>query len=210
MVDFHTHVSESGVLSLTPGEYIRHPHDSRRMLTVGIHPWMTDKVSAMDMDILQTAISDPRVAAVGEIGVDPLRGASVDRQVELLRWQLDLAAMASLPVVLHVVRRYDLILRLWKEYRGMSKWAVHGFRGKPSVAASLCSGGIYVSFGDKFNACSVTEVPDSLLLTETDDAATDIEAVIRSVADCRDVEPSFVRRIVEENIAGFYRHQALV
>lgn len=155
-------------------------------------------------DILSDAIIDPNVVAIGEIGIDPLHGASVERQEQLLRYQLQVAADARMPVVFHIVRRYDILLKLHAEFRPVSASAVHGFRAKPEVAAQLADAGIYMSIGPKFNAETVKMIPRELLLLETDELPeSEIRNVIAAVADVRGMRQGALADLARENLRRF-------
>lgn len=203
--DFHSHSGSSPVLTVDACRYVSVPEDFGRLLTVGIHPWNSGEASSADLDTVRKAVSDPRVVAVGEIGIDPFRGAPVERQMELAAAQIGIARQAGLPVVFHIVRRYDLLLRLYR-LRGSSDrpWAVHGFRGKPSVARKLASKGIYMSVGEWFNRDSVREIPSNLLLLETDDSTSELDSIAVRVAAVRGVAVNSVLALAGANMCRFY------
>lgn len=70
---------------------------------VGIHPSAVANVHPSDWADLATLARQPKVVAIGEIGLDYARaGALVGVQREALQKQLDLAAQAGLPVILHM------------------------------------------------------------------------------------------------------------
>ena len=73
-------------------------------------------------------------------------------------------------------------------------WLVHGFRGKPSLAKMMTDAGIYLSFGEKFNAETVAMMPSELLLAETDKSILSITEIIGqlSVAANRDVTSDII------------------
>ncbi len=70
---------------------------------VGIHPSAVANVHPSDWTALATLARQPKVVAIGEIGLDYARpSAPVRVQQEALQKQLDLAAQAGLPVILHM------------------------------------------------------------------------------------------------------------
>jgi TatD DNase family protein len=70
---------------------------------VGVHPHEAkDFDPARDGAALEALARRPRVAAIGEIGLDFHYDLSPrDKQIEVLEWMLDLAARLGLPAVLH-------------------------------------------------------------------------------------------------------------
>src|SRR5450759_3057504 len=73
------------------------------LAAVGVHPHEAkDFDPARDGQALEALARRPRVAAIGEIGLDFHYDLSPrDKQIEVLEWMLDLAARLGLPAVLH-------------------------------------------------------------------------------------------------------------
>ena len=126
---------------------------------LGIHPLCSPRAGPDDLLALATHLqahhADPRLVAVGEVGLDyfvpeltqsPLR----ERQEEVYRAQLKLARQFGLPVVLHVRRSAD---RLLKHLRTLSKtgsaWSgiAHAFNGSEVQANEFIKQGFKLGFG---------------------------------------------------------------
>ncbi|NBP96966.1 MAG: TatD family deoxyribonuclease, partial [Burkholderiaceae bacterium] len=88
--------------------------------TLGIHPLYTDRASESDLKTLDTAVvnakNDPHFVGIGEIGLDYFV-AELDlyRQAFFFHAQLDLAQEHQLPVILHVRRSQDMILKALRQ-----------------------------------------------------------------------------------------------
>ena len=83
---------------------------------LGIHPLYVDRSADADLDILADALdrhrNDPRLVAVGEIGLDFfVPGLDLARAERFYQAQLKLARAAGLPVILHVRRSADGLLK---------------------------------------------------------------------------------------------------
>ena len=113
----------------------------------------------------------PEVVQVGECGLDRLRGADLDTQCAVFAAQVALAEQHRLPLTLHVVRAFDVILRLHKQLRPTTRWTIHGFRGKPALAQQLLDAGFDLSFGPKHNTASWAATPPDRRHCETDSEA---------------------------------------
>lgn len=173
--DIHAHLADGandappGVLvSLTPPE-ARRVLDGRGLngyFSVGIHPWATEK--PVDWDELERMLSHDRVVAVGECGLDTLRGAPIERQTEIFRRQIELSERLGLPMILHIVKAVDPMLALRKEMRPRQPWILHGFRGNPEQAAQLVRAGLALSLGPRHNPAAGTAIPPDRLYRETD------------------------------------------
>ena len=139
------------------------------LYSAGIHPWWTEH----DLDRLWNGLlawaGHAQVVAIGECGLDKLRGASMEVQKEIFVRQLELGEHLSLPVTIHCVKAFDQLLSLRKTLRPSVQWTVHGFRGKPELAKQLLAAGFNLSFGKHFNAESYALTPDARRYRETDD-----------------------------------------
>lgn len=204
--DFHSHAADAPVVTLTPELYaagITGP------CTVGIHPWLTASATPADLDTLRRAASDPAVAAIGEIGLDRLRGAAMPLQEELLEAQLRIASKAGKPVVLHIVRAFDRLEAVRKRLGpAMPEAAIHAFRGNAALARQLTAAGLLLSIGPKFNAEAVRTIPDTRLLIETDTENGLPEGnpgeVLQAVAEARGDEAEALASTVNANFMHFY------
>lgn len=175
ITDFHTHnlQADHAIISM-PQEWVKQPSafapHQQALYSAGIHPWWTDDkaATAIMLQQLPHLLSHPQVVALGECGLDALRGATLDEQEQVLTQQLLLAEQLHLPVTLHIVRAYDRLLRLHKLLRPTTQWTVHGFRGKPALAQQLLQVDINLSFGLKRNNDSWNITPSHRRFTETD------------------------------------------
>lgn len=204
-IDSHCHDRGARLLTLSIDDYCGYEPEEGQSLMVGLHPWDTSDNDMYDaFSMLSEAITDPNVVGIGEVGIDPLHGASVERQEQLLRYQLRVANEARMPVMLHIVRRYDILMRLHKEFNPAAAWAVHGFRAKPEVAQQLADAGIYMSVGPKFNPETVRAIPCNLILLETDELPEEeIRGVVAAVAEVRGVRNSAMAELARGNLRRF-------
>lgn len=178
-MDFHTHnlhaPAGEAFINL-PAEWTERPELFRpregALYTAGIHPWWTADAprTRRMLEALPRLLQHPQVVAVGECGLDALRGAAMDVQEDVFRRQIVWAEELHLPVTLHVVRAFDRLLRLKKELRPATQWTVHGFRGRPALARQLLAAGIDLSFGEKYDPASWAATPAARRHRETDDA----------------------------------------
>ena len=117
--------------------------------SVGVHPHDASKADEETFRRLADLFKHPKVRAVGEIGLDYHYDFSPrERQREVFARQLDLAAEARLPVIIHTREAWDDTLDLLARH-----WAVpnaggimHCFSGGPEEAARVVAMGFHVSF----------------------------------------------------------------
>lgn len=153
---------------------------------LGIHPLYVSQAQETDLQVLHQELArrsaDPRLVAVGEIGLDyfvpelnqsPMR----ERQEFFYREQLKLARQHGLPVMLHVRRSADKLLKHLRELVPSGGWhgIVHAFNGSEQQARALIELGFKLGFGGTltFEAARqirhlATILPLDALVLETD------------------------------------------
>ncbi len=126
----------------------RHP---QVFYALGIHPLYTDRAHDADLQVLRETIErrrgDRQLIAVGEIGLDFfVAGLNRDRQVFFYEQQLRIAREFDLPVVLHVRRSQDQILKYLRRVR-LSGGIAHAFNGSQQQATEFLNLGFVLGFG---------------------------------------------------------------
>src|SRR5580698_6577778 len=118
--------------------------------TVGIHPHDAAKAGPDDFKRLADLLAHPKVLAVGEIGLDYHYDFS-PREIQKSAFiqQMEIAAAAGKPIVIHTREAWDDTLALIEQH-----WASHGiggimhcFSGGPAEASRAVDLGFYLSFG---------------------------------------------------------------
>ena len=190
VLDIHTHHAApqpQGVIArIFDGETLVFNKD--QAYSVGIHPWNTlTEVSDASWEKMVAAASLPQVVAIGETGIDLAgKGGALFRQLNVFRRHIELSETLGKPLVIHDVKAHDIIIGLRRDMRPTQNWAIHGFRGKPQVADMLLRAGCYISFGAEFNRMALLEMPEDLILAETDESPLTIGQVIARLSDVRD------------------------
>jgi len=118
---------------------------------LGIHPLYTDRAADGDLDLLAAALQahrdDPRLVAVGEIGLDHfVPGLDRERQRNFYIAQLKLARAAALPVILHVRRSADGLLQGLRRV-DVPGGIAHAFNASDAQAAAFTERGFRLGFG---------------------------------------------------------------
>ena len=107
-----------------------------------------------------------------------LKGPSHELQEKAFIRQVDLSEKTGKPMILHVVRDFDTVIRLRKQLKPTQSWLIHGYRGGPEQMEQLHRSGLEVSFGLKYNPESLRQVPSDRLFLETDGKGS-IDALIK-------------------------------
>lgn len=166
--------------------------------TAGVHPW---DAATQDAATLGQRLGGAQ--AVGETGLDFVRGADRAAQLSALRTQLRLARERGLPVVLHCVRAFEPLMR---ELAASEPRAVifHGFIGSPEQARRAFARGYYLSFGERSlasrRACAALRaVPLDRLFLETDESELPIAEIYARAAAVRGTTVGELQRATLEN-----------
>ncbi|WP_394755521.1 TatD family hydrolase [Rhodoferax sp.] len=134
-------------------------HGGGDSYALGIHPLYVKAAQDDALDRLDAALAqqqgDPRLVAIGEIGLDyfvpelcvsPLR----ERQEHFFRSQLKLARQYDLPVILHSRRSVDRVLKALRDVAGSTgQWhgIAHAFNGSLQQAQTFIALGFKLGFG---------------------------------------------------------------
>ncbi|MCB2027065.1 MAG: TatD family hydrolase, partial [Ottowia sp.] len=139
------------------------------------HPLYVDRAQPGDLELLRHRLELGGVVAVGEIGLDHfVDGADRERQGVYFSGQLELAREFGLPVVLHIRRAVDDILKYLRRIRVRGGIA-HAFNGSAQQARQFVELGFCLGFGGTMSFEGsrrirrlATELPEAALVLETD------------------------------------------
>ena len=153
---------------------------------LGIHPLYVPQAQDSDLEALDAELTlrqaDPRLVAVGEIGLDFFvselkEPAMRERQETFYRNQLKLARKHDLPVILHVRRSADRLLKYLRDIQPIGGWRgiAHAFNGSQQQAEEFIRLGFKLGFGGAVTFESAlqlrrlaAELPLTALVMETD------------------------------------------
>jgi TatD DNase family protein len=165
---------------------------------LGIHPLYVDRADDGDLARLRQALAahraDPRLVAVGEIGLDHfVAGLDRDRQERFYAAQLALAREFDLPVILHVRRSADQLLKHLRR-AGLRGGIAHAFNGSAQQAAAFIDLGFKLGFGG-------TLTFERALQIRRHAAELPLEAIVLET-DAPDIPPYWLYRTAAQREAG--------
>jgi TatD DNase family protein len=170
---------------------------------LGIHPLCTGDAEEGDLDLLNAELAsrrdDPRLVAVGEIGLDYfVEGLDDDRQQHFFHAQLVLARKYDLPVIIHVRRSVDKVLKHLRQVGAGRPWQgiAHAFNGSEQQADACIALGLKLGFGGAVTferALQLRRLAASLpldaLVMETDSPDIQPHWLYRTAAQRQDGQP---------------------
>lgn len=178
-------LSENGVVGiLNCGASLKGARDSVELsnnydffyAAVGIHPEHAHEFSVETLEELKGLVENPKVKAIGEIGLDYYYEENPPREVQktAFRAQMKLAEECGLPVIIHDRDAHEDTLNILKEFPKV-KGVLHCFSGSVEFARECLKLGYYIGFTGVVtfkNAKKLVEVakevPMDKMLVETD------------------------------------------
>ena len=192
---------------------------------VGVHPSETGELCETDIDELKRLAANPKVRAIGEIGLDYHYPDDVEPSIQK-KWfvrQLELAKELNMPVVIHDRESKGECLEILKEHKS-SNGVVHCFSGSAETAREILKLGMMISFtgvltfkNAKKAIAACAAVPLDRLMIETDcpymspephrgrrNFSGYVEFVARKMAEIKGVSYDELVNITERNAKRFY------
>ncbi len=209
-IDIHTHSLDpnpKSVLVLDPRNKMIAPTTP---FCFGLHPWFIES-----MDISQykkqreSAFKDPKFFALGEIGLDTKISFPIEKQIEVLKSEIEFAKEKDLNIVVHIVGAFNEFIRILKKSRFEGNILIHGFSANPQIQTQLLQFKTFYSFGHLiFHSKKVKEslinTPLHRLFFETDDQSThSIEEVYTESAKILKIDLNQLADQIEANYRAF-------
>jgi TatD DNase family protein len=144
--------------------------------SVGIHPHEAENFSNKALDMLKAFCVNPRVVAIGEIGLDYYKCFSSKKaQLNAFISQIELAKELDKPVIIHDREAHEKILEVLSKNKGEVRGVMHCFSGSFEMAKQCIKSGFFISFAGPVtfqNAVKLhkiaREAPLDYVLIETD------------------------------------------
>jgi len=191
---------------------------------VGIHPHNAAKTTEEDLKKIEELLSEPKVRALGEIGLDYHYDFSPrDVQKQVFYKQLEIAKKTGVPVIIHDREAHaDCVeaVLAYPEVRGV----FHSFSGSAETAKVLQKAGWYLSFSGpvtfkdaRKTVEAVAATANDRLLVETDSPYLTpvphrgkrnnsgyVKHIIEKIAEIRGESYEFIETLTRENAKRFF------
>ncbi len=174
---YHSCIFDVYSLEFEVAKELHHRHS----FSCGIHPWYSED-SDTQMAYLTEIASSSRIVAIGETGLDKLKGPSFEIQTPVFKKHIELSEKLEKPVIIHCVKAWEELLKVKKETNPNQPWIIHGYRGKPDLTKKLINDGFYFSVGENINVDSMQLIPLDRMFCETDEGDMSIREVYLQAA----------------------------
>ena len=192
----------------------------------GIHPENCAGFQDADLAALRQLLAQPKVAAIGEIGLDYYweENPPRDFQQMVFRKQLALAEELDLPVIVHDREAHGDSLSIIREFPAVTG-VFHCFSGSPEMAEELLKRGWYLGFDGPITYKNARRAPEVAAITPLERMVVETDApylspvpvrgrrndsrslphVIAKLAEWKGVTPEEMTRITCENGKRLFR-----
>ncbi len=174
-------------------------------VSCGLHPWLISNNHFEQLNHLEDLINNvPNICALGECGLDRVKGPAMEIQLEAFKIQIQLANHYRKTLILHLVKTYSDFLAISKKIQ--VPCIVHGFKGNATEANQLIQSGASLSFGPRLlNDLKTqeifTQIPLNKVYLETDTKPIMIDVVYNKAAALKNLDLVVVRETIWNNFA---------
>ena len=192
----------------------------------GIHPENCAGFQDADLAALRQLLAQPKMAAIGEIGLDYYWAENPPRDFQqmVFRKQLALAEELDLPVIVHDREAHGDSLSIIREFPAVTG-VFHCFSGSPEMAEELLKRGWYLGFDGPITYKNARRAPEVAAITPLERMVVETDApylspvpvrgrrndsrylphVIAKLAEWKGVTPEEMTRITCENGKRLFR-----
>lgn len=178
--------------------------------SVGLHPWYIHPYEwKTDFENLKKTLPLSSVVAIGECGLDRFCKTDFSLQRQVFEAHIQLANETKKPLILHVVKAHEDVLRLLKTLNNTSTIIFHGFNKNKVLAQKLLDAGAYLSFGKGVNLSHVADILKNIdadrFFLETDDAVVSIESIYEAAAVIRNISVEALSLQLQKNTKHIFK-----
>ncbi|TRX71698.1 TatD family hydrolase [Carboxylicivirga sp. M1479] len=182
-----------------------------RYCSVGLHPWDIDSSHKQQLLLLRKVASTKNIVAIGECGLDKLKGPNLAVQLEVFKAHIEISEHTQKPLIIHCVKSYNEIIKLKKDIQPSQAWIFHGFNAPKETTEQALKHNFYFSLGASlFNSeakaqQSLPYIPHNRLFLETDDnPQLSIESIYKKSALLLNLDTSQLQEIVKDNFKRLF------
>ena len=191
--------------------------------TIGFHPTELNEFSYSDLEWLEEHINDNKIVAMGEIGLDyHYDDTDKDKQIDVLKRQLDIAERHNKPIVFHSRDAIGDTYNILKEYK--LRGSIHCYSGSVEMAREFIKLGYMIGVGGVVTYKNsrvlkevVKEIDLSYILLETDapylspepfrgtrNDSSNLGQIARVIADIKNTSIIDVSRVTTGNAEALF------
>jgi len=175
--------------------------------TSGLHPWHANLLSESEIrKRLEKLVHDKSIIAIGETGIDKIKGPGLSIQEKVLKIHLEIAENHQLPLIIHSVKAHNEILKLKIDSKSKVPWVIHHFNGSKQMALDFIEHGFYLSVCHHIKNSSsrlseyLNKLPLNRLFLETDDFDVNIKELYQVASEKFGITVHEMKRQLIQNL----------
>lgn len=201
----HTHFSFHPLFEIVQSE-IGLP--CAKFHSVGVHPWNAESYISTTIEEFIKIIDNKQLLAIGEVGLDKLKGPELDQQIEVFITQVKVSEKLGLPAIIHCVKAWNELKLIKKSMNPSQTWIYHGF-SQAAIVDEVINQGMMISLGSAIlhhpkNQQIIDAIPDNRILIETDDGEIEIIEIYRIIAQLKKISLLELTTIVAQNFKNTF------
>jgi TatD DNase family protein len=217
-INIHTHQIDVHADRISIVDYLTTALEQKEQLpffSAGIHPWLIDIANInLQFNTLNVLALNSNCVAIGECGLDKLKGPDISLQIPIFEKQIALAQQIKKPVIVHCVKAFDVLSNIIKKHQGKTSFIIHGFNQNEQVAHQFIKLGAYLSFGaaliheknDRLRAI-FEQTPIENIFLENDDSPTSINQIYERAASLKNFELDVMKELIFANFKKVFTHE---
>lgn len=168
--------------------------------SIGIHPW---NANLNDLEKVKQKLGEKNCLALGEAGLDKLKGPDLELQKTCFIEQVHLSEELGLPIIIHCVKAWNELRAIKRDLKPQQTWIYHGF-SKANLIEEVVQEGLMISIGaavltNKKLQERIESLPFNRILLETDDSDVPIGRIYEQVSELKDIPLRRLEKQIEEN-----------
>lgn len=177
-----------------------------KYFSIGIHPWDADlQVSIPE---LEKMIQQQNCLAIGECGLDKLKGADLEIQKKVFIVQLELAVKYQKPVIIHCVKAFDELIEICSPFHSKIPLIIHGFNKSQQLLQQLINIGFYISLHHsvfyKVDYDFINSQLEKIFLETDNNESFLIEDVYQKAAACFQIQEDDLKEKIYTNFTTLF------
>ncbi|MFN5147923.1 MAG: TatD family hydrolase [Flavobacteriia bacterium] len=203
--DIHTHAADKSSNCIYN---LQKEEGFEGWFSAGIHPRFAEH-SNEQSEWLNKVTKSQKCLAIGEVGLDKLKGPAMDIQLAIFRRQIELSERLELPLIIHCARAWNELRSVKRELKPKQIWIYHGF-AKALIAKEVLDEGMIISIGAAVLSNhklqqAVINIPTNRLFLETDDSSTPVCRIYEKVSELKNIPLHDLEKEIETTVKSTFK-----
>ncbi|MBN2519890.1 MAG: TatD family hydrolase [Bacteroidales bacterium] len=209
-INFHTHKREPKSDILQIFNYFPKVLTKFETCSMGIHPWyINENLIKQQLELIKNNILNNNILLIGECGLDKLKGASFEIQMDVFIKQIKLSEKYNIPLLIHCVKAYNEVIDLKNCLKPKNYWVLHRYSGSQQLTTQLVKTGFFFSLRlhetmNEKTELSIKQIPLKRIFFETDDSNDLIENSYKMYSNLININIEELKEIIEINYNNIF------